>query len=216
MLEKEIDFIKLFGLNVIGPDNSNRYLVVDKNGKSVGFVQRKKLHKKNVKKGKPAIFGYVIKVDSSKLKYGKRIYFNKHYNINYTFNIRNREYGDDHVELTMSECPSMTVWSDKFRYINLQISNNRFSLIFKGELDCFNTQECVSIEDTPACQEYAYDIEYKKKDSEGKSSTLYSGIRDNYSKNELKAKQLYWRNGNTLKREFVSTFFGNVEEVIEK
>ena len=66
-LESELKFLELFGLTLEGPDNSNRYKVFDENKKEVGFIQKKKLHNKNVKKGRVATFGYVTEIETDNI-----------------------------------------------------------------------------------------------------------------------------------------------------
>ena len=62
--ETEKKLIELFGYNLLEPDNSNRMLIVDKDDNQVGFIQYKKLFKKNIKKNLPATYGYNFVIDS--------------------------------------------------------------------------------------------------------------------------------------------------------
>ena len=68
-IENEETFVNLLGYKAIGPDNSNRFIIVDENNNNVGFIQRKKLHNKNVKRGLPAIFGYQMEIESPTIHY---------------------------------------------------------------------------------------------------------------------------------------------------
>ena len=45
-VEHEKKLLELLGYNLIGPDKSNRWLVVDENSSQVGFIQYKKLFNK--------------------------------------------------------------------------------------------------------------------------------------------------------------------------
>lgn len=216
MLEKEIEFINLFGYKVQGPDNSNRYLVVDKKGKSVGFIQRKKLHKKNVKKDKPAVYGYVIKIDSQKFKYGKTINLSREYDVNYSFDIISGKLGENHIELTMSDWSSMTIWGGKFGFISLKISSTQFFVDFRSELENYKVNEVILIRDLNYDTEYGYDISYRKKEEldPNKYNTLNLIIYQRYD-GDLEVRQKYWNN-HVLKRQFISRISSTIGEVVDK
>ena len=57
-LEKEIRLVELLGYNIVGPDGSNRWLIVDEEQNKVGYIQYKKLYNGNPKKGYTTVFGY--------------------------------------------------------------------------------------------------------------------------------------------------------------
>lgn len=45
----EKKLIEMLGYNLVGPDNSNRWLIRDDNGEQVGFIQYKKIFNMSVK-----------------------------------------------------------------------------------------------------------------------------------------------------------------------
>ena len=51
--------MELLGYNLIGPNGSNCWIIVDENQQQVGYIQYKKLYGGNTKKGHPKEFGYV-------------------------------------------------------------------------------------------------------------------------------------------------------------
>ena len=60
--------IDLLGYNIVGPDNSNRWIILDSD-KQVGFIQYKKIKKSS--KENPAIYAYCTEIDSSTIIYNK-------------------------------------------------------------------------------------------------------------------------------------------------
>ena len=49
-IKSEQKLLDLLGYTAIGPDNQNRYLIFDEKGQEVGFIQRKRIHKRKEKK----------------------------------------------------------------------------------------------------------------------------------------------------------------------
>ena len=68
-LEKEKRLIELLGYNLVGPNGSNRWLILDGNQNQVGYIQYKKLCNGNSKKGYSKIFGYHTFINSSNIVY---------------------------------------------------------------------------------------------------------------------------------------------------
>ena len=97
-IESEEKLIKMLGYNLKGPDNSNRWIITDKDHENVGFIQYKKLHKKNSPKGLEAIYGYHTEINS------KDIYFSKtrketDTDFKYEFSIKREDECLDSIEL---------------------------------------------------------------------------------------------------------------------
>ena len=66
-IENEKRLIELLGYSLIGPNGSNRWLIIDENQNEVGYIQYKKLYNGNVKKGYNKIFGYKTFIDSQSI-----------------------------------------------------------------------------------------------------------------------------------------------------
>ena len=64
-LEYEKRLIELLGYSIIGQKGVNHWYILDENKNHVGFIQYKKLHNANKKKGYEKTFGYHTVIDSS-------------------------------------------------------------------------------------------------------------------------------------------------------
>ena len=235
-IKSEAKLVSMLGYNLIGPDKSNRWLVIDENNNQVGFIQYKKLFNKNDKKGYPATFGYCTKIDSSKISYKSTRKINNLKNrysrdtsFSYELDIK-RENGDsDHVEISMDELPHLNVWSKKYGFIDFKVDSEGLFLNFKSKTENFNVEELVifksNVENKPGNKnEYVYQIRYCDKESElsdddlkGTTIREISGTNSQYYQgpNQLSIKERTWINGR-LRTNRESEVTGTVQEMVQK
>lgn len=237
-IEHEKKLVELLGYNLIGPDKSNRWLVVDENNNQVGFIQYKKLFNKNEKKGYPATFGYCIKIDSSKVSYKStrkinnlKDRFTRDNQFSYAFDIK-RENGDlDHAEISMDEFPHLNVWSKKYGFIDFKIDSEGLFLNFKSKTENFNVEELVIFRPNEENRhrpthknEYVYQIRYCDKELELSDDNLkgttireISGTNNPYyqESNQLSIKERTWINGK-LRTDRENEVIGTIYEMATK
>lgn len=235
-IEYEMKLIDLLGYNLIGPDNSNRWLIVDDSNNQVGFIQYKKLFNKNVKKGYPKTFGYHTIIDSSDISYSSTRKINNtgdnssdDINFSYEFDVKRENKDIDHIEINMNEFPSLTLWSKKYGFINFHIDYEKLCLNFKSETENFNIEEVLIFKSNGENndnynKEYTFQIRYCKKGlelSNNKSKRVttreISGIYSPHyhQLDQLKVLERTWINGK-LRVDRENTVIGTVEEMVVK
>lgn len=138
----EEKLINLFGFNLIGPNNSNRWEVYEQE-ENIGYIQYKKLHNKNIKKNLPAIYGYVLHIDNGKIKVNNIRKSTDKTNPTYVIEIKNNDEYSDTVELTFNDTSSITLWSKNYGFMNFSIDNNNFYLNFRSQTENFNLEETI-------------------------------------------------------------------------
>ena len=233
-LEKEKKLLDLFGYSLIGPNNSNRWLILDENNNIVGFTQYKKFYNGNKQKGLSKIFGYHTFINSSKIKCEfKREANDKNGNaiqdIDYSYSIDiKRDNGEtDNVEMNMGELPGLTIWSEEYGFINFAIGYNGLYLNFKSKTDNFNLEEILIYKNFTNSQdkkEYTYQLRYCKKgkklsdmNSKGKTIQEISGdyLPYYHDKNQIRITEKTWVNGVSIedRRNDVE---GTIEEMVLK
>lgn len=207
-IEKEKTFIDLLGYTIIGPDNNNRWIIIDQNSEKVGYIQYKKLKNKNKKKGIKAIYGYETFIDSSSIKYIASREINEENEITfdkinltiknyfYKFLIKKANNEEDYIEMHIGDEPSLIICSKEYGYINFSIMYcGGLYLNYKSKTDNFNIEEVLTYHNTPYYEEhrrykeYSYQIRYCKKNFELSDSNP-KGRTDR----EIAGKQPYYEN----------------------
>lgn len=117
-LEKEKRLIDLLGYDLVGPDNSNRWRIFDKN-MEVGYIQYKKLYGGNLKKGYPKNFGYNTFIDSSTIAFESPRTLNN--NSFYKFDLKRNNHKIAHVEMNIGNFPSLILYSEKYGSISFKV-----------------------------------------------------------------------------------------------
>lgn len=232
-LEKEKRLVELLGYNIVDPDGSNRWLIVDEEQNKVGYIQYKKLYNGNPKKGYTKVFGYQTFIDSSNISCDfSRQLNDKNGNIldstdgNYSFDIKRNSQESDHVEMNIKDYPSLTVWSKEYGYINFKIDYQGLYLNFKSKTDNFNIEEVLVYNNDDNeyadIKEYVYQLRYCKKGLElsddnpkGRTTREISGIQHYYDENQLRISEKTWVNGK-LRSKRDSVVEGTVEEMAIK
>lgn len=235
-IESEKKLVSMLGYNLIGPDNSNRWLIIDEKNNQVGFIQYKKLFNANAKKGYSKTYGYHTEIDSKTLSYkstrkiangSEKTSFDTRFN--YNFDIKRENGGIDHIDINVGDCPGLTLWSKEHGFMSFKVDYKGIYLNFKSKTENFNTEEVlvyktdgVQVSDHP--KEYSYQLRYcdkcikledenlkgiKIREINGKSTPY----QQNY--NEMKVVENTWINGKlrTNKENIVT---GTVEEMVIK
>ncbi len=175
MEEKEIHtlcceekLVSMLGYHIVGPDGSNRYQILDEKEVQVGFIQYKKLFKKNNKKGTPPVFGYHMEIESDTVSYkGTREVNSKQNEIKesryfYEFDMK-REEEIDHIALDMSAAPYypyFNLWSKTYGYMSFGIDYEKMHLNFKSKTEHFYTEETLTVKLARERREYEYTLAY--------------------------------------------------------
>ena len=232
-LEKEKRLIELLGYNIVGPDGSNRWLILDENQIQIGYIQYQKLHNGNSKKGYAKVFGYHTFIDSSSINCEfSRELNDKDGNIldstdgNYSFDIKRNNQENDYVEMNIRDYPSLTIWSKEYGFIDFHIDYQGLYLNLKSKTDNYNIEEVLIYKNVDNeyhdNKEYVYQIKYCNKDHElssenpkGITTREISGIQYYYDKNQLRISEKTWVGGK-LRTNRDSIVEGTVEEMATK
>lgn len=223
-IDIEERFIKFLGYKVIGPNNSNRWIILDKNEKQVGFIQYKKIHNRNPKKNLPAVFGYETRIDSDLLSYSnlRREDEDLNENLNYEFDNK-----DNHIEISFGKYPSITIWSDAYGYMCFNINADMFHFNFKSKTENYNLEETVIVKNRKVdicdlfAQRYSYTLSYCDKDKslDGKDTNTLEIIFDYHpyyqEQNKMKVEEKRWEKDVFIGQK-TTVVEGTIKEAISK
>ncbi len=222
----------MLGCSLLGPDNSNRWLIMDEHKTIVGFIQYKKLYNENVKKGYPKTYGYQTELETNDIlfKSTRKIQNEKEKNIfNYVLDIKRENGNIDHVVMYIGDCPSLTLWSKDNGFMNFKIDDNGLYLNFKSQTESFNTEEILIYKTdgekvSNHAKEYLYQLKYCDKSIELNDKNLKGikireiiGKSTPYQQNygEMKLIENTWINGK-LRTSRENLVIGTVEEMAVK
>ncbi len=225
-MNSEIKFIELLNYELVGPDNSNRCVILDENKNNIGYIQKKKIHNKNIKKNLPAVYGYITNIDSDLIKLSRtrkiesqnNLYSSNHDYYEFEIKVSETEYAN--IRLDMGELNrSITIWSEEYGYINFEVTKERLFLNYKSETDNYNIEETVIVEDNKMSNSYTYDISYCNKDcdidNQSKSlSIMFKKEKYNVA-TPLIIRQLEFKN-NMSGEDYCMKCEGTIEESILK
>ncbi len=133
-IDKEKKLIELLGLDIVGPDENNRWTVIDKENRPVGYIQYKLVSKP--KKRNKAIFGYETKIDTDKVRYRgikkPSILGNDWDDVfNYELDIKNGGQNPEHLEFTLFEGFVDLSWhSKKYGLVYLTVNDRSLNFSF--------------------------------------------------------------------------------------
>ena len=228
-LKKEIKIIEFFGYNLVGPNKSNQWTILDGAKKKVGYIQYRRLHNKDKENGQGKIFGYHTMINSND-------FFCEFYreltdaagniisdiDFKYEFVIKRSDGKVDYAEINMDFPQSLLIWSNNFGNINF---NNRDGLYinFKTETESYNVAEILFYKnsDDKSTSKYTYQISYCKKPLEltydnpnGRTTRQLVGTADfsQREQNQLSLMTRTWVNAK-IKSEKRTLVSGNVEEM---
>ena len=225
-IEKEKKLIDLLGYHVVGPDNSNRWLIMDENQNEVGFIQYKKIHNKHKIKG-DAVFGYITEIESDKIQYSatKKLGKEEVNDMNYKFHIKQDNGDKDYVEMSLGQSPSITIWSQTHHFMNFHIDYKGLYFEFKSQTEHYNVEEVLLVriptqEQHRNSKSYAYTLSYCDKSKEitetkGKRTYDIEFMDKTSADGKLDIKDIRWKNG-IARYCTTSTVEGTVLEAIQK
>lgn len=226
-IKSEEKLIELLGYSLIGPDNCNRWLIVDEKNNSIGFIQYKKVVNKDSKKNLCAIFGYHMEIDSKNIHYNSTRKLNNRNeksfhdsSFSYEFEIKREDGNLDHIAIDMGRNPSLNLWSKEYGFINFKIDYESLFLNFKSKTQNFNIEETIVVKPKSYHNLYEYSLSYcdKNEDINSKEGeTLSIDFIGSYDyicdKEKLKVNQKMWKKGNFV-NETTSTVDGNINDAI--
>lgn len=208
----EKKLIDLLGYTIIGPDNSNRYKILD-NNLEVGYIQYKKIYKKN--KYYPVTYAYITNIDSKDIIYNntRKVYDNDlkkqdNNNYSYSFELKN-ENKNDYVEFSFGNFFNIQIWSKKYGYMTFSIDCNGLHLNYKSETDNYNIEEIILYRSDA----YSYQISYSKKNSNNVVTLDISGY--SLYNNKLRIIENKFINDKLVNNK-KSDVLGNIEEMVTK
>ncbi len=233
-IEKEKRLVEMLGYTLIGPNNSNRWIIVDENNNQVGFIQYKKLFNQNKKKGTPATFGYHVEIDSPTVLYKSKREINGIRELTnpasvYELDIKREDGTIDHIDMDLGEYPSLTLWSEKYGFMNFEIYYEGLYLEFTSQTEKFNIEEVLEFQSNKENSSnhqkaYTYQIKYcdRKTDlfndnQEGITVREISGrsTPSQQEHNQIEVSEKSWINGKLrINRENVVD--GTIEQIVIK
>lgn len=218
-IESEERLLDLLGYYVDGPDNSNRWKILDNSGNVVGFIQRKKLVKKNNKKNLEPIFGYCMEIDSKDIKYkGQRRLNSRNLpnfydeRFEYSFKIRNILNDMDTIELSLGNNPKIMIRSKDYGISEFSNDGDILKLAYTSAEDSFIIDETIFVksgENLEGNKEYTYSnslTAYTTPDYTEESKQIITQISF-YQRGEdedskvIKVVEKAWLNGVIIKEE---------------
>jgi len=234
-IEHEKKLIEMLGFDLIGPDKFNHWDIF-KNGNKVGYIQYKKLFKKNKKLGYPAVYGYDIEIDSPEVshyfirrttnKEGKKIISN---NFSYELNIKRKNGNIDKLVMSAGKYPYLELWNKDYGHMCFRLDFEGLYLNYRSKTNNFNVEETLVFKTEEEniynhAKEYAYVISYCDKsidvfddNRKGIKTREISGIStvDDQDSNLLRVSEKSWINHKIrINRENIVT--GTVEDMIIK
>ena len=134
-IRKELCLLGLFGygLNI---DFVKNICFVVKDGKTVGTIKYKKIHHQNKKKNLPAVYGYVVDIDSDDISchYTRNEDDDKLY---FEFDVLNKGVKNSHVELSLDDTISLTIWNEKYGFFDFNLDKKHIYFSFPSKTDNF-------------------------------------------------------------------------------
>lgn len=188
-MEKEVRLIEALGLHLVGPNNDNRFLILDDEENEVGYIkcdnlyeenlkhwvnldendrkfrQCKKLYDNYIKKDSSVDFRYTIKINSKNIYYESSGKTKEKSDFCYELNIKREDGTIDFLELILGENASLTLKSKNYGNMSFRINPNRLFINFMSNTENFNIEETILYEvfDKNSFREkkgYTYQIRY--------------------------------------------------------
>ncbi len=188
-MEKEVRLIEALGLHLVGPNNDNRFLILDDEENEVGYIkcnnlyeenlkhwvnldendrkfrQCKKLYDNYIKKDSSVDFRYTIKINSKNIYYESSGKTKEKSDFCYELNIKREDGTIDFLELILGENASLTLKSKNYGSMSFRLNPNRLFINFMSSTENFNIEETILYEvfDKNSFREkkgYTYQIRY--------------------------------------------------------
>lgn len=205
--------IDLLGYTVIGPNNSNRWIILD-DDKEVGFIQYKKV-KKSSKKN-PATYAYCTEIDSSTITWStvRNSDAKSSFTTNYEFDVKTESDEPMHFSVSFCDNPQIHAYS-KNRLIHFSIINGELSLNFMSNSELKAFQEFIHYNTNISwCHRFGYDVITYDRKTNMELSHLSIGVNTDkwlMKRNQVEVREVYTFN-NLPKESYINTVNGTVEE----
>ncbi len=213
-IESEVRFLNLFGYRVIGPDDFNRYMVVDNKRKDIGFIQKKKMH--NANKNSSAIFGYYMQIKSDKVQCQNVRRQDDSNDTSYQFILQN----NDQVCICVDANLNLTIRSKEYGHIHFSMKKNKIVINCDRTTACAHIEETIFIQSSEKKKVYEFCISScskNKKMANAKNRITYhvGFLHDSsYDENHISVHELHWK-GNGITKDQTAIVHGTIEEVIQ-
>ena len=169
-IEYEKRLIDFLNYKLIGPDKSNRWIILDENDNQVGYIQYKRIHKGNKSKETPSVYAYCTVIDSQTISYrNERTNINrfgeeiKQYAPFYTLTTKKNGITKN-IELRLSDNgKGIKIKNSEFDYMKLSIdSESGLYLKFQSTTTSFNLEEILEYNSNNECDNsiYYYQLGY--------------------------------------------------------
>lgn len=218
-MEYEKSVLDLFGYYIEGPYESNKYKIYDKDSNEIGFIQYKKMQKKNVKKKIPEAYGYEMQIESDRVSLKNR-------NVSQTsamikFDLKNENGTRDFVELYFfPNIAYLSVSSNEYGRMNIEIKEDgSFSFNLATLFKNYFVKESVSViqknSNMYSKKTYTYNAEICDKDEYYKFTNPFTEKSMTLSIKEDENNVLYVsENYDRINNPTISTVEGNLIDAI--
>lgn len=201
--------IDLLGYDIIGPDNSNRWIIKE-DDKQVGFIQYKKVKKSSKKI--PAIYAYCTELDSSAITWNtvRKSDAESSFTNRYDFSIKTKANAPIHFDLSFGDAPVINA-SNGYDHIRFYISRGELSLNFTSDSEEAFINYSTDIEWR---YRFGYDLIKFDKETNTELSHLSIGVNTDkrlMKKNQVEVREMYIIN-NSQRKDYFNIVNGTVEE----
>lgn len=216
-IESEVKFLNLFGYQVIGPDTSNRYIVVDEKGVDIGFIQKKKMNDVDTKRNLPIRFGYYTQVKSDKVEYQNVRKEADSEDNTYEFSLGH----NDQVCICLGQTPKITICSKKHGTIDFSMNQKAMMINHNCVVGKFRMEQTVYMEASAHKKVYEECISLCNRNKQMASAkdrtTVNTTFRydSNYDKEHVIVHKLEWKNRKIVRDETVRVS-DTFDEIIQK
>ena len=216
-MNHEKKLIEFFGYHLIGPNNSNRWKILNDKNNEIGFIQYKKLYCGNKKKGYPKTYGYEMQVHNDIMNYNNQRKLTEKEDYFYIFDL----YGNKKIELDLNTLPSLYITKNNSSFIRFSINNYGLYINLLTESDNYKVDQALKYEnvnDNNNHKQYSYIIRYCDKDHDlfdsrdGVSSNQIFIMKDN-NEDQLRVSKKEYRD-RRLESTSAKMVDGDFEEAI--
>ena len=221
-------FLDLFGYKTIGPDNSNRWIILDEKDKEIGYIQLKKIYKGS-KKYVP-VYAYCTEINNSNMRFiSKRKINDKYGNLEendtgiYSFDIMRKDKAPIHTEIFLNNGrKELRIWGQEYGYMEFTLNaSDGLFLNFQSKTENFNIEEVIKYCQRKEKSNYFYQINYYPNNtSDINQNGITREIEGIYSPffhddGELEIREAAWQNNHCIgfKENIVK---GTVEEMAKR
>ena len=213
-IESEKLLVELLGYTLEGPDENNKWIILDEVGNPVGYIKYKKFNNGDKENGFTPVYGYRMTIDSDKVFY-KDNRAKDHKGFSYDFDIKRKE--PVHVALNLGDYAGISIWDNMYKnYWNFRVNNRELCLDFNDETENFETMETVTCKNWGIpnyMREYTYKISaYDKRDRQPMPNFEHRITGHQMFENRVVIDEMTLKN-NVVTKSKISFAQGTVEEL---